>query len=73
MDKNDDVPELLLCKNVVDSIVNESKDVLSGRLVVSVAMSVGELTGVEIDETILVELTVFVEIADDDCVIELML
>ena len=35
--------------------------------------SVEELIGLEIDETSLVELTVFVEIEDDDCVLELVI
>ena len=61
---NEDASELLMSKELVESLVNVSEDVIFGEVVLAEV----ELIVVEIDETVLAGL---VEISDEDCSEEL--
>ena len=69
---DEDASALLVTKELVESLVNVSEDVITDGVIVRVTVSVDELLDVEPDaETVLVKLTGLVEISDEDCPLEL--
>ena len=61
---NEDASELLMSKELVESLVNVSEDVIFGEVILAVTLPEVEPIVVEIDDTVLAGL---VEISDEDC------
>ena len=61
---NEDASELLMSKELVESLVNVSDDVIFGEVILAVTIPEVELIVVEIDDTVLAGI---VEISDEDC------
>ena len=61
---NEDASELLMSKELVESLVIVSEDVIFGEVILAVTLPEVELIVVEIDDTVLAGL---LELSDEDC------